>query len=88
MVLWNDLGAELSEESTPPLTGYPYGPVNMPMYGGSNPGSCLARYFRNITGRHTNPRQTRWFNEAQQHNRAILVVPQLGSFALESVCRL
>lgn len=65
MVLWNDLGAELSEESTPPLTGYPYGPVNMPMYGGSNPGSCLARYFRNSTGRHTNPCRTRWFNETQ-----------------------
>ena len=88
MVLWNDLGAELSEESTPPLTGYPYGPVNMPMYGGSNPGSCLARYFRNSTGRHTNPCRTRWFNEAQQHGqRAVLVVPQLGSFASsESAC--
>ena len=82
-----DLGAELSEESTPPLTGYPYGPVNMPMYGGSTPGSCLARYFRNITGRYTNPCRTRWFNEAQQHSqRAVLVVTQLGSFTLESAC--
>ena len=65
MVLWNQLGDLLHDASTPPLTGFPTGPVNMPMYGGVTPGKCLARYVRNGTQRIPNPCRQRWLQSTR-----------------------
>ena len=65
MVLWNEEAVRLTNESTPPLTGFPDGPVTMPMYGGSAQGTCLARFFRNASGRQVNPCRNWWFNASR-----------------------
>ena len=65
MVLWNELALEQTDQRIPPLTGFPHGPVNMPMYGGSEKGSCLARYFRNASGRQRNPCRIQWFGSSR-----------------------
>ena len=51
MVLWNELNVELDGGPHAPLTGWPHGPANLPMYGGSVKGTCMARYLRNATHR-------------------------------------
>ena len=60
MVLWNELNIDLDGGPHAPLTGWPHGPTNLPMYSGSVKGSCMARYVRNATGRFVNPCR-RWF---------------------------
>ena len=60
MVLWNELNIDLEGGPHAPLTGWPHGPTNLPMYSGSVKGGCMARYVRNATGRFVNPCR-RWF---------------------------